>query len=423
MKRLKLLYVAAFLMHVALGGQIAGLPLLAKKAFDATLWQLALIGLATMLGHSLFSLATGALVGRAKPITLSIVGAGVLSIVILLAIPAGGAWHLVGVAAACSVGWALFWPMLEAAIAEGASGRALSRRMGRFNVSWSLGDAVGIPLAGALYDVRPWAPFAMMALTAGVIMVIISMAKRMEVAVVGGPGGELIDPEELETSPLINIRFTRAAWVGNFVGAGAVGVVRSIFAAPAVDVFAMSGALYGLVVGTVNLSRTASFWLLTHWRNWHYRLGIYMSMTMLMAAGMAGVALAALFPGPVGIAIVFVSFAAVGFSFGMPYYSSIFYSVHTDALAESKTRLHEAVIGAGGAAGVLASGAAGQLTANTALSAGLVGTLATMSPFLMCSAAVVAGMTVSWGIVSRKPIGTVATSEDSRYLIGRDGHL
>lgn len=400
MKRLRLLYVAAFLMHIALGGQIAGLPLLAKKAFGATVWQLALIGLATMLGHSLFSLAVGVLVGRVKPITISIVGAGVCGVAILFAIPAVNAWQLVGVGAAASLGWALYWPMLEAAIAEGAGGRTLSGRMGRFNVSWSLGDAIGIPLAGALYDMRTWAPFVMMAVVNVLIVVVLILARRMPLAVAGAPGGEAPEAEELEVTPSVNVRFTRAAWVGNFIAAGTVGVVRSIFAAPAVDIFGMSGTLYGLVTGTVNLSRTASFWLLTHWRNWHYRWGIYIAMTGVMAAGMAGVAVAAAFPGPSGIAIVFVSFAAVGFSFGMPYYSSIFYSVHTDGVVESKTRLHEAVLGAGGAAGVLASGVVNQLTQSASLSPGLFGALASMSPFLMCSGAVVAGIVVSGGIIA-----------------------
>jgi len=410
-------------MHVALGGEIAGLPLLAKKAFGATVWQLAFIGLAMMLGHSLFSLAAGALVGRVRPVTSSVVGAAVCGAVILFAIPAKNAWQLVGVAAAASLGWALYWPMLEAAIAEGSRGRALSRRMGAFNTSWSLGDAVGIPLAGALYDVRPWAPFVMMAAVTALIAVVLSFARRMPVAAAADPGGGAGETDRLETPPAVNVHFTRAAWVGNFIGAGTVGVVRSIFAAPAVDVFKMSGTLYGLVVGTVNLSRTASFWLLTHWRNWHYRLGVYMAMTALMAAGMAGVALAAAFPGPAGTAMVFISFAAVGFSFGMPYYSSIFYSVHTDALAESKTRLHEAVLGAGGAAAVLASGTANQLAGDAALSAGLPGALASMSPFLMCSAAVVAGMAVSWGIIGRGvKSAALASGEASRYLIDRDEH-
>ncbi|MCD6404563.1 MAG: MFS transporter, partial [Planctomycetes bacterium] len=328
-----------------------------------------------------------------------LVGAALYGATLSLGIWARSVWDLVVIVAFGGVGMSLFWLMAEAAIAEGATGRVLSRRMGIFNISWSVGDVAGMAVSGALYDVWGRLPFVMIVVVMAALVVVLAFARRAKVEEVPPPQN-LDEREMLEVPRSVNARFTRAAWVGNFTGAGVMGVVRSLFAAPATDIFRMSGAVYGLAIGTVCVFRTLTFWLLTHWRNWHYRKGVYLATSSLLAAGMAGITVAAVMPHVPGMVLVFVSFAAAGVAMGMMYYSSLFYSVHTEALPESGTRLHEAVVGAGGTAAVLASGGVGQLVRNASGAFATLGAFALVSPFALCAVTAAAGVVTSWCFIT-----------------------
>lgn len=394
-----LLYIAVFLMMFALTGQMVGVPLLARREFGASVWQLAILGITSALVYTLTCLATGRLVGKARPISIALVGAVLYGAALSLGIWARSVWNLVVIVAFGGVGMSLFWLMVEAAIAEGATGRALSRRMGIFNISWSVGDVAGMTVSGVLYDVWGRLPFVMLAAVVAALVAVLAFARRAKVEKAPLPQSP-DEHEMLEAHPNVNARFTKAAWVGNFVGSGVMGVVRSLFAAPATDIFRMSGTVYGLAISTVNIFRTLAFWWLTYWRNWHYRKGVYLATSSLLAAGMAGITIAAVMPRVPGMVLVFVSFAAAGVAMGMMYYSSLFYSVHTEAPPESRTRLHEAVVGAGTLAAILASGGAGQLVRNASGAFVALGAFALVSPFALCAAAAAGGVVASWCFIT-----------------------
>ncbi len=406
MRRLSYLYAAAFLMMFGLGCQIAGVPLVAKRAFGANVWQLAALGLVGSVGYTVFCFGMGVLVGRARPLNVSIAGAVLYGAAMTAAVKAQTLWQLAIAIAVGSLGHALFWPMLEAAIAAGARGRALSRRMGAFNIAWSLGDVFGIIIAGRLYDIDRRLPFLMIGVSAVLMVAALVRAKSARVVRNGTGTAAEAAADMLEVAPGVNLRFTRAAWVGNFVSSGVMQVIRSVFADAATDIFRMSGTVYGLAIGTVNVCRTLTFVLFRLWRDWHYRAGIYLACAGLLTAGLAGLVVAAFLPHAAGVALVFASFAAVGLSIGTTYYASIFYSVHSEAAAESKTRLHEAVIGAGGAAAIFASGASSRLVEAASASLGGLAALAPLTPFMFCGAAAAAGVVISGLLIlGRRPVG------------------
>ncbi|MHC4714937.1 MAG: MFS transporter [Planctomycetota bacterium] len=293
MRRLNYLYAAAFLMMFGLGCQIAGVPLVAKRVFGANI-----------CGYTVFCLAMGVLVGRARPLTVSIVGAALYGVAMTAAVKAQTLWHLAIAIAVGSLGHALFWPMVEAAIAAGARGRVLSLRMGAFNIAWSLGDVFGIIIAGRLYDIDQRLPFVLIGVSAALIVAALVSAKFARVVRNGEPTAAETAADMLEVAPGVNLRFTRAAWVGNFVSSGVMQVIRSVFADAATDIFRMSGTVYGLAIGTVNVCRTLTFVLFWLWRDWHYRAGIYLACASLLTAGLAGLVVAAFLPHTAGLALV-----------------------------------------------------------------------------------------------------------------------
>lgn len=386
-------------MMFCLGGQLAGLPLLAKRVFDVPLWQLAALGVTGSLGYALSCAAMGWLVGRANRLSVAVFGAAFYSGVIIFAVWAESLLHLVAIVAAGSVGMALFWPMIEAAIAGGAKGRTLSRRMGFFNICWSVGDVLGIITAGMLYDLWPRLPVVMASAGAACVTLCVVAAKLSKELQEDLEGAIDDANDPIEVAPEVNSRFLRAAWVGNFVSSGVISVIRSLFADTATDIFRMSGTLYGLAIGTINVCRTLSFLVLRHWPHWHYRKGIYLGGSSMLAVALGVFVAAAFMPHTLGMVMVFVSFAAVGVSTGLSYYSSIFYSVHNDEATESNTRLHEVVIGAGGAVAISGAFLANHITLQAASSLAFLGAFAPLTPFAVCVLAVLAQVGVCRAII------------------------
>jgi hypothetical protein len=251
--------------------------------------------------------------------------------------------------------------------------------MGVFNISWSLGDAAGTAVGGFFFDIYPMLPFITMGLAVipVVAVVIAAMRQPEENGAASGEEGE--GPAD----GALNDGFRKGAWTGNFVAAGVTNILRSVFAAPARDVFLMSGSSYGLVVGTFNATRTLTFYVMSRWHSWRYKVRTFLAVNGLLAVGMAAVVAAAYMPHAVGVAVVFISFAAAGIGSGMTYFSSIFYTVDTHTEAETTTPIHEAVLGAGGAIAAIAAGVTNQLVSDP------------LSPLAMCVVVVAVGMGIS----------------------------
>ena len=396
LRRTTVIYAAMFFMQ--LGGSVGatGVPLLAKYGYDASLLSLALIGMAAPLTYTLTCLALGPFVSRAKPSAVAASGGLLYAATYLCAAFAATPLHLALVYLGGGVAQALFWPMAEAVLVEGSNGQRLNRRIGLFNITWSLADALGTVTAGVLYLVWDKLPFV------ATVVLMAPVAAAMLVAGRRRADGDEPLPSRFEDAAMpehetreANGRFRSGAWLGNFIAAGATAVVRSVFAAPAKDVFFMSSATLGLVLGTFNAARTLTFWLLREWPNWHYKPRIYLAFNSTLAVGTFAVVMAAFLPHHIAMPVVFAAFAASGIGVGMTYYSSIFYAVDGEEVAASTTRLHEAVLGAGGAVAVLVSGVMDKFAVGVTaavLPALASGPLPIMSPFVLCTAAVTVGM-------------------------------
>jgi len=396
-RRAALLYSSVFVMHVGFAAGYTGVPLLAKRAFGATVWELALLGLAWAGSYTFLCLGTALVAGRARPGVFALAGSVAYAAAYGSAALTSNLWHLAGVQLLAALAGALYWPMIEAAIARGAGGHRLRRRMGLFNISWSAGDALGAAAGGLLFDVWERLPFLSLPLISGLAAAFIVAAlrrpedeldasprsrgeaasparhrghlgdeeKRPGAEARGGPGrradqtgreeeepepppagrherggpgrradqtgreedrpgrdlpggssspedgdvrvrefssggshpaGSALSAREGEAPAGVRCRFRRAAWLANFIAYGVVGVLRSIFAAPAADVFGMAPTAYGLVIGTFNGLRTVTFAVLRRWRSWHYRPRLLLLSIGLIGLSMAAVVAAAFLP-------------------------------------------------------------------------------------------------------------------------------
>lgn len=389
MRRTTICFAAVMVMQF--GGSVGGtaVALTAAYNFRASVWWLGIIGMVQPLMYTAGCLAVGSVVGRIRPLNVALCGIATQGVALAFAATATENWHLMLVNIGAGLGQSMFWPMIEGVISEGTDGARLNRRIGLFNVSWSAADAVATAAGGALMVLRPWLPFVCGAVAMGGTAAVVLAARRRAVDALE-PLPKRFTKSELsaEHTKAINGKFRKAAWVANFISAGSVTIVRSLFAAPARDIFRMSGPMTALAFAVLSIMRTVAFAGLREWPGWHYRPAVFVTLNSLLAVGLVALVAAAYLPGGAAVVVVFISMAAMGIAVGMTYYSSIFYAVDTEAVAASTARLHEAVLGAGGALAVLAAGAAGKVTGNAS-------SMAALSPFVMSAVIVAAGLVLS----------------------------
>ncbi|MDI6727230.1 MAG: hypothetical protein QMD32_09685, partial [Smithellaceae bacterium] len=201
--------------------------------------------------------------------------------------------------------------------------------------------------------------------------------------------------EDREISQEVRQGFASAAWMGNFVAHGITGILRSVFTAPAVDVFKMSPLGIGLAIGTFNAVRTLTFALMGQRNDWTYRKGIFSAAHLLLAFGMALIVGAAYLPSiETAVILVFAALALSGVGCGVIYYSSIYYSINLSELVASHTRLHETFLGAGATSLVLGSGGLHSLIGSPQATALILRMgadpiiLSSLSPFVISTIAV-----------------------------------
>lgn len=383
MKRLNLLYLAVFLMQYGNSTGWTGIPLVAQFHFNCSFWTLTLVGMSGPVAYTLSCLVQSRMAHHARPFSLMLRGAVAFAAVFALGMLgpfASGAKWLIALGALQAVMASLFWPTMEIVLAEGAGGQALGRRMGYFNIAWSLADAFGAATAGLLYRLWHFAPFAFVPVLTAAAYLVVLRASRLPVDAANGNGQGAADQPVTEQ---MTLAFRKAGWVANFFGFGVTGVIRSVFAAAAQSVFGMTGPLYGLAVATFNALRTLTFVVLGWWHGWHYRPQALLAVNSLLGVGMAGAVIAAFVPAYLAVPLVFVSLAAAGVGIGMTYTSSIFYSLSAAKVEDTEAHLHEAVLGGGSA---LFVGASGVIT-------GVTGSV--LAPLWMCAGAVALGLVIS----------------------------
>lgn len=399
----KLLIIAVYLMQFGAAAGTIGVPILAKKVFQTSFWGLAMIGVIGAFVYSIVCFIMGGLVKKLDPYKMMVIGASVYAATFSMGIVADAMWHLILIYVVAGIAAAFYWPMVEAALVHGTTGEVQNRRIGVFNISWSLADALGTAAAGGLYLLWPRLPFVVLILTMALVLIITVVASR-HVDKDDQTGAEAsVKPSfsrQIDEGTRFN--YARAAWISNFFAHGVTNVLRSVFTAPAVDIFKMSPLTIGLVVGTFNGIRTLTFAYLRRGTGWTYNPTVLTSANLLLATGMATIVGAAYFaPTDFATGVVFMAMVITGLGCGVIYYSSIYYSINLSHVVASHTRLHEAYLGAGAATLVLGSGGLHSLIASPSstqmlLKCGLDQVMvSSLSPFILATVAVGGALAVS----------------------------
>ena len=291
-----------------------------------------------------------------------------------------------------AVGAALFWPQLETEIGHRASGKLLGRRMGLFNLSWSIGNAPAPFVGGLLYVVEPRLPLWVAAGGGGLIGLILLLyrhlcrraGERLEPLPAAEGDREPLRPVPPRIPPML-ILFIWLAWVGNFVSYASQVVSRSLFQnlGRSLD---YSAPQIGWLMALLGVTRTAMLLVLQRARWWLYRGRFLLLFQAVLLGGLVCLGV----PGPMFLAGL--GMALVGAGAAMAYTASMFYSVEGAHYGRASTGVHEAVLGSGGAFGLLLAGQAAPAVTGAD----------PRSPFHACAALTLVSLLVQGGVFYRR---------------------
>ncbi|MCZ6688328.1 MAG: MFS transporter [Planctomycetota bacterium] len=238
------------------------------------------------------------------------------------------------------VSMGLFWPPIQARIADLAAPEGLADATGRFNIAWSLGKGFGFFSSGVLIEL-----FSSLgedgALRA--TMAVAAIAGVLPFLLLGesDPSKEQNAPQDPEIGRRKNGRpYLLAAWISNFAvfGAGAAIVTHH---PKWISDMRMEEFHSNAFLAAVFISQTGGFILWSLYTRWRYRLIEFWVVQVAF-----GVAIAAL-PLYPSFGLTLLLAPLVGLGLGLTYQASIFYSLDVGVERGRHSGLHEGILGSG----------------------------------------------------------------------------
>ena len=276
----------------------------------------------------------GRISDRVSRTSLGRLGLGMVVATCLCFFLATRPWHFWLGMPVIAIGMSLFWPGLQAAIADESGPETLTRNLGWFNVAWAAGKGLGVLTGGLFLEWLGKGGFLAAAGIGAALLFVMPSVPRG-----GGRGTPFL--ANGETVPAERRRaFLVAALAANFAAFG-VGTTIVNHYPEWNGALLRGGIAYGIVVGGVFLAQTGAFALLLARPGWHYRIGPHLALQALGAAGTFVLATA------LPVSALLPAAAFIGGGFGIAYYSSIYYSLHSDTGRGGRAGLHEAILGTG----------------------------------------------------------------------------
>lgn len=348
MRRNVKFFAAAFGVDGAVNLTLVGVPWKAMS-LGATPLELGLLPAVWSIVYIIAAIRMGHLSDRVPRLRLSAAGAAIVVIaMIVLAL----ARQILGIhlgLAILAAGLAMFWPSLQAALAEADPPGRLQHNLGKFNLSWSSGKGIGFAVGGVLYAAHGFGLVAGLSASLALAVAILlgtTPASRAGAARTGaGPApSSLPDMPRGLPSPAVvagtSAAFLAAAWLANGVAYG-INATLTYHFPKYLEAQGSRAAHFGIFLGLVCLSQTVAFAVLARVTSWRFRRAPLYAMHLLLALVLL---LLPILRMPV-LHLLLAPF--IGASLGLAYYSSIFYSLHATARPGRNTGRHEAIIGSG----------------------------------------------------------------------------
>ena len=235
----------------------------------------------------------------------------------------------------------MFWPPMMGWLSTGHEGARLNKRLGLFNLSWSLGSILAPWIAGGLMRISSKLAFAMAvacALSAGTLVA--GTRKRRTYSLPTSAGGPALPAED----PAQKV-FRWMSRIALFASWLAIGMLRFPLASRIKELSLDPEGIYAAAVGASSFVQMATFLVLGRTSRWHYKPVLPLLFQLISAGAILGVGLCS----STGPLIALVAVGTVGLS--MSYSSHLYYGVSGTGRRSASMAVHEIILSAGFAIG------------------------------------------------------------------------
>ena len=278
--------------------------------------------------------------------------------------------------AAYSVVLLFIWPAMEALVTHNEPPSRVPHMIGLYNGVWSAAGAIAYFTGGPLYDwLGAWAIFGLPAIAFALQFAFVIWMDRGPAALAEGAAHELSSAPLPGTRPPFAPVFLRLAWLANPLSYVAIYTLLAVMPGIA-GKLQLSATEVGLFCALWMFARMAAFIVLWQWTGWHYHFEWLAGAYAVLAVTFAAILMSE------SLWIIGLAQIGFGFSVGLIYYSSLFYSMDVGDARAEHGGLHEAAIGAGIFAGPAIGAAALQFFPQSSNAAALAVTLVLGAGFL-----------------------------------------
>ncbi len=335
--------VAPFGMEMVMSAYYLAAPLLLID-LKASPIELGLFGSVASGVQMILAHRMGPLSDRFGRRRLILLGPLLFSLSCVLAATVNLVWAVLLLSALNGLCLSLFWPSIQAWVAEFQRESGLARNIGTLNMAWTASLLLGPVLSGIFFGVHPRLPF----LFAGFLALSLFLLSYSSIH--DRPGRPKTEEAPAEPLPSAWHRsFLYASWIANFTSWFMIGNARFQFPKLAREL-GSSPQTVGLLTGCLGLSLFAGFFLLREVDLWHFRRRYLFGAQALAAAGLLTLSLS-------GSPFLFaLALMAIGLSSSVTYYSSLFYAIRLFPQLGKGTGFHESILSTGALAGPLLGG-------------------------------------------------------------------
>jgi MFS family permease len=320
--------------------------------------QLRNFELAALLGavYAVFAFYAGRFGQRAGYFASLRLGLGLMIAAILIGSGMAALWPALALIVVANIGMCFTWPALECLVSEGETRGRLQGLVGIYNATWAVAGGVAFCTGGAMQEI--WGRRSMFIVPAGLLFLELMLSFWLEKQANNRPpverddGARPIAPAaERRTSPVPARTFLKMGWLANPLAYLAVNTI--IAAVPTLARhLQLTKTLAGVVCSIWLFSRAGAFMLLRLWPGWHYRFRFLSGAFGVMILCFGAMLLAG------ALWVLVISQVVLGLTFGLIYYSSLFYSMDVGETKGEHAGIHEAAIGAGNCSGPAIAAAA-----------------------------------------------------------------
>lgn len=335
--------IAPFGMDLVLSSYYLAAPLLLIE-LKANPVELGLVGSITAAVHMILAHRMGPLSDRFGRRRLILLGPLLFTLSCLLAAITNQVKVILLLSALNGLCLSLFWPSIQAWVADLRSTSGLARDIGTMNMAWTASHLIGPVVSGFLFGIHSKIPFLFAASLSSMLFILSyeSIHDR--------PGiPKAYEPVTKTSLQISKENFLYSAWIANFMSWFILGNARYQFPKLAREL-GNTPQTVGLLMGCLGFSLFLGFFVLRGSELWHFRRRYLFGAQALAAMGLLLLALSnsAL---PFALALMLI-----GFSASVTYYSSLLYAIRLSTQKGRGTGFHESILSVGALIGPILGG-------------------------------------------------------------------